>query len=113
MSKSPVQLQGNERWVEALPSKFRSEFTAASPSPRATLNSGATAGPVRSTGGGGRTAGVLTFVAVSGYDWLPRSRPVSTEYDRLRVSCSHMVPYDQPEAALVRGTLFCMVMRHF
>ncbi|KAJ7737915.1 carboxypeptidase C [Mycena maculata] len=71
---------GNERWLDVLPSSFQSEFVAAKPIPWVTAGTGALAGEVRSAGGKGFTAGNVTFVTV--------------------FEAGHMVPYDQPEAAL-------------
>jgi len=71
---------GNERWVEALDTKFHKEFTTAKTIPWITLEGGKIAGTVRSSGGGGFTAGNVSFVTVH--------------------EAGHMVPYDQPEAAL-------------
>ncbi|PCH36516.1 hypothetical protein WOLCODRAFT_28645 [Wolfiporia cocos MD-104 SS10] len=71
---------GNERWVEQLDSRFQKEFAAKKPVPWVTTESGQLAGTVRSAGGNGYTAGNITFVAVH--------------------EAGHMVPYDQPEAAL-------------
>ncbi|KZT00989.1 carboxypeptidase C [Laetiporus sulphureus 93-53] len=71
---------GNERWVEALDTKFHDEFSAKKSVPWVTTDTGAIAGMVRSAGGGGSSAGNVTFVAVH--------------------EAGHMVPYDQPEAAL-------------
>jgi len=70
---------GNERWVEALEHKFHKEFVAAETKPWITIESGRQAGTVRSAGGG-YGAGNVTFVTV--------------------FEAGHMVPYDQPEAAL-------------
>ncbi|KXN91965.1 hypothetical protein AN958_11025 [Leucoagaricus sp. SymC.cos] len=71
---------GNERWVEHLETKFSREFRDAKSLPWITFESGLKAGEVRTAGGGSSTAGNVTFVNV---------------YD-----AGHMVPYDQPEAAL-------------
>ncbi|KDQ62966.1 hypothetical protein JAAARDRAFT_146814 [Jaapia argillacea MUCL 33604] len=71
---------GNERWVEALPTVFQSEFAASDPLLWVTTQGGLVAGEVRSAGGDGFTAGNVTFVNV----W----------------NAGHMVPYDQSEAAL-------------
>ncbi|KAJ7223041.1 carboxypeptidase C [Mycena pura] len=77
---------GNERWLEVLDSSFKSEFAAATPMPWIIASADATgapsrpAGQVRSAGGGGFTAGNVTFVTV--------------------FEAGHMVPHDQPEAAL-------------
>ncbi|KAJ3934630.1 MAG: carboxypeptidase C [Lentinula lateritia] len=71
---------GNERWVEQLDTKFYHEFAAAQSIPWITLESGVLAGTVRSAGRGGFGAGNVTFVTVH--------------------EAGHMVPYDQPEAAL-------------
>jgi len=79
---------GNERWVEQLETKFLKEFTESKPVPWVTFESGRTAGTVRSAGGGGFTAGNVTFVAVH--------------------EAGHMVPYDQPEAALDMFTRWIM-----
>ncbi|KAH8824467.1 carboxypeptidase C [Flagelloscypha sp. PMI_526] len=71
---------GNERWVEQLETKFSSEFRQTQPVPWVTLHGGRRAGEVRTAGGSGFTAGNVTFVNV--------------------FEAGHMVPYDQPEAAL-------------
>ncbi|KAF8913380.1 serine carboxypeptidase [Mucidula mucida] len=71
---------GNERWVEALDTQFTEEFLSATPDPWIIVETGEKAGTVRSAGGAGFTAGNVTFVNVH--------------------DAGHMVPYDQPEAAL-------------
>ncbi|KAJ7657895.1 carboxypeptidase C [Mycena polygramma] len=71
---------GNERWLEVLDSSFQSEFAAAESIPWITADSGKLAGAVRSAGGKGFTAGNVTFVNI--------------------FEAGHMVPFDQPEAAL-------------
>ncbi|KAF9533625.1 carboxypeptidase C [Crepidotus variabilis] len=71
---------GNSRWVEALPTKFSGEFKKSKVIPWITADSGKVAGEVRSAGGEGFTAGNVTFVNV--------------------YNAGHMVPYDQPDAAL-------------
>ncbi|KAF7289385.1 Carboxypeptidase [Mycena indigotica] len=71
---------GNERWLEVFDSKFQSEYKAAQPIPWITHSTGQLAGSVRSAGGKGHTAGNVTFVTV--------------------FDAGHMVPFDQPEAAL-------------
>jgi len=71
---------GNERWLEVLESSFQREYVDAKPIPWVTLGSGKLAGTVRSAGGGGFTAGNVTFATV--------------------FEAGHMVPFDQPEAAL-------------
>ncbi|KIK04018.1 hypothetical protein K443DRAFT_676325 [Laccaria amethystina LaAM-08-1] len=71
---------GNERWVELLQTKFHKEFSETKSVPWSTLESGRIAGEVRSAGGGGFTAGNITYVNVH--------------------EAGHMVPFDQPEAAL-------------
>jgi cathepsin A (carboxypeptidase C) len=71
---------GNERWVENLSNHFHQEFAAAKSVPWVVTETGKLAGEVRSAGGGGFTAGNVTFVNVH--------------------DAGHMVPYDQPEAAL-------------
>ena len=70
---------GNERWLEQLESQYKSEFAASASSPF-TTSSGKVAGEVRSAGGAGHRAGNVTFVNIH--------------------EAGHMVPYDQPEAAL-------------
>jgi cathepsin A (carboxypeptidase C) len=57
-------VQGNERWLEALEDDFHKEFVAAKPMPWITFESGKLAGTVRTAGGGGYTAGNVTFVTV-------------------------------------------------
>lgn len=71
---------GNERWVEQLDTIFSEEFSTAATEQWVTIRSGKVAGTVRSAGGGGSGAGNVTFVTV--------------------YESGHMVPYDQPEAAL-------------
>ncbi|KAJ4486154.1 carboxypeptidase C [Lentinula aciculospora] len=71
---------GNERWVEELDTKFHDEFAVAQSIPWVTMKGGVLAGTVRSAGRGGFGAGNVTFVTVH--------------------EAGHMVPYDQPEAAL-------------
>ncbi|TRM61781.1 Alpha/Beta hydrolase protein [Schizophyllum amplum] len=74
---------GNERWVEALESDFYDEFQSAKSIPWIDSATGRLAGEVRSAGGNGFTAGNVTFVNVH-----------EAGFGR------HMVPFDQPEAAL-------------
>jgi len=71
---------GNEKWVEKLETKFHKEFKAAPSIQWVTARDGRVAGEVRSAGGGGFGSGNVTFVNVH--------------------EAGHMVPYDQPEAAL-------------
>jgi len=71
---------GNEAWVENLANKFHKEFKAAPSIQWVTARSGRVAGEVRTAGGSGYGAGNLTFVNV--------------------YQAGHMVPHDQPEAAL-------------
>lgn len=79
---------GNERWVEQLDTIFFDEFSTASTEQWVTMSSGKVAGTVRSAGGGGFGAGNVTFVTV--------------------YESGHMVPYDQPEAALDMMTRWIM-----
>lgn len=72
---------GNEQWLEKLETKFNGEFQQAEKQPWITLDGGKIAGQVRTAGATELTAGNVTYVEV---------------YD-----AGHMVPYDQPEAALV------------
>ncbi|KAF9265881.1 carboxypeptidase C [Marasmius fiardii PR-910] len=71
---------GNERWVEALDTQFKAAFAAAKSLPWIDTAAGRQAGAVRTAGGSGFTAGNVTFVEV--------------------YEAGHMVPYDQPSAAL-------------
>ncbi|KAF5390154.1 hypothetical protein D9757_002924 [Collybiopsis confluens] len=72
---------GNERWVDALETQIQEEFNAAKPIPWITAKGGRLAGTVRSAGNArGFGAGNVTFVTV--------------------YEAGHMVPFDQPEAAL-------------
>jgi len=71
---------GNERWVEQLSTSFSEEFSNTEPVPWVTADTGRVAGEVRSAGRRGFGAGNVTFVNV--------------------YEAGHMVPYDQPEAAL-------------
>ncbi|KAI0688122.1 carboxypeptidase C [Cytidiella melzeri] len=77
---SMCNFMGNEAWVEKLEHKFHSEFVKSVSTKWTTLGSGRVAGEVRSAGGNGFTAGNVTFVQV--------------------YEAGHMVPFDQPEAAL-------------
>ncbi|KAI9507817.1 Alpha/Beta hydrolase protein [Russula earlei] len=70
---------GNEEWVENLETRFHKEFKAAPSIQWVTARHGRVAGEVR-TAGGGFGSGNVTFVNV--------------------YEAGHMVPYDQPEAAL-------------
>jgi len=79
---------GNERWLEALEHDFHREFSVAKTEPWVTIESGKVVGTVRSAGGNGNTAGNVTFVNV--------------------YEAGHMVPYDQPEAALDLFTRWIM-----
>ncbi|KAG0698708.1 Alpha/Beta hydrolase protein [Suillus ampliporus] len=79
---------GNERWVEQLDTIFVDEFSTAETEQWITMRSGKVAGTVRSAGGGGAGAGNVTFVTVH--------------------DAGHMVPYDQPEAALDMITRWIM-----
>lgn len=58
--------KGEEQWISQLDSKFRAEFSMTPALPWTTLDSGILAGAVRSVGGGGLTAGNVTFVTVHG-----------------------------------------------
>lgn len=71
---------GEERWLEVLGTNFLDEFLDAPTEVWITSSSKRPVGTVRSAGGGGSRAGNITFVAVH--------------------EAGHMVPYDQPEAAL-------------
>ncbi|OAX40538.1 hypothetical protein K503DRAFT_601654 [Rhizopogon vinicolor AM-OR11-026] len=79
---------GNERWVEQLDTVFLDEFSTAPTEQWVTMRAGKMAGTVRSAGGGGSGAGNVTFVTVH--------------------EAGHMVPYDQPEAALDMITRWIM-----
>ncbi|KAG2138521.1 Alpha/Beta hydrolase protein [Suillus clintonianus] len=79
---------GNERWVEQLDTIFLDEFSTATTEQWVTMRSGKVAGTVRSAGGGGSGAGNVTFVTV--------------------YESGHMVPFDQPEAALDMMTRWIM-----
>ncbi|EJD54384.1 hypothetical protein AURDEDRAFT_179551 [Auricularia subglabra TFB-10046 SS5] len=72
---------GNERWMESLAGHaFAAEFARTEKKTWRTLESGKTVGKVRASGGSDGGAGNFTFVEVH--------------------EAGHMVPYDQPEAAL-------------
>ncbi|KAI0688091.1 Alpha/Beta hydrolase protein [Cytidiella melzeri] len=77
---SMCNFMGNEAWVEKLEHKFHSEFVKSISTKWTTLGSGRVAGEVRFAGGNGFTAGNVTFVQV--------------------LEAGHMVPFDQPKAAL-------------
>ena len=55
-------MQGNERWVEQLPTQFSQEYSESKSIPW--VKNGKVAGAVRSAGGHGFTAGNVTFVDV-------------------------------------------------
>ena len=99
-------LQGNEAWVEELDHAFHKEFKAAPSIQWITAGTGRVAGEVRSAGGGGFGAGNVTFVnvyeagLVQGLESFI-SHFVLTALPPFR----HMVPYDQPEAALVSSSM--------
>jgi len=65
--------QGNEKWLEALDSKFHNEFASTKSTPFVIYHSGKVAGEVRSAGGAGHTAGNVTFVNIheAGYVSAP------------------------------------------
>ncbi|KAJ7039865.1 carboxypeptidase C [Mycena alexandri] len=71
---------GNERWVESLETKFKSQFAAAEGKPWSVPGAKEIAGQVRSAGGGEGTGGNVTFVVV--------------------FEAGHMVAHDQPAAAV-------------
>ncbi|EIM83602.1 serine carboxypeptidase [Stereum hirsutum FP-91666 SS1] len=71
---------GNEAWMSALEHDFHSEFAASEATKWVTTETGRVSGQVRSAGGGEFGAGNVTFVEV--------------------FEAGHMVPFDQPEAAL-------------
>jgi len=72
---------GNEAWLQELESKFQEEFLFADSLPWTTLEANKLVGSVRTaTGGSKASAGNVTFVTV--------------------FEAGHMVPFDQPEAAL-------------
>ncbi|KAF9535450.1 serine carboxypeptidase [Crepidotus variabilis] len=71
---------GNERWVEALPTKFTDDFKQTKAVSWILPESGKVIGEVRSAGGLGSSAGNVTFVNVH--------------------NAGHMAAHDQPEAAL-------------
>jgi len=79
---------GNERWLENLDSAFYDEFSSAKLVPWVIAKSGKLAGEIRSAGGAGFTAGNVTFVNVH--------------------EAGHMVPHDQPGAALDLFTRWIM-----
>ncbi|KAF7350509.1 Carboxypeptidase [Mycena venus] len=71
---------GNERWVENLDTKFKSQFVAAEGQPWSVPGAKEITGQVRSAGGGDGSGGNITFVTV--------------------FEAGHMVAHDQPVAAL-------------
>jgi len=72
--------KGNEAWMEALGSPYQLEFLNTTSVTWEISSTGKKAGNVRSAGGGKSAAGNYTFIEV--------------------LEAGHMVPYDQPEAAL-------------
>lgn len=79
---------GNERWLEQLDTKFYDEFSSAKAVPWFSGQTGKLVGEVRNAGGAGFTAGNITFVII--------------------YEAGHMVPYDQPEAAIDMFTKWIM-----
>ncbi|KAJ6590529.1 serine carboxypeptidase, partial [Mycena vulgaris] len=77
--KAGAYPSGNERWVENLDTKFKSEFSAAEGVPWSVAGSNEIAGQVRSAGGFEGSGGHITFVTV--------------------FEAGHMVAHDQPAAA--------------
>jgi len=75
---------GNERWVDAMDSKFATEFRNTKSTPWTPLDPSIAAGEIRSAGGGDKTAGNVTFLNI--------------------YEAGHMVPFDQPEHALAMIT---------
>jgi hypothetical protein len=95
--------QGNEAWVENLEHKFHKEFKAAPNIQWVTAGEGRVAGEVRSAGGSGFGAGNVTFVNVYEAGFVFLWVRVSLLADRTP-PYRHMVPHDQPEAALVSSS---------
>ncbi|KAG8870237.1 hypothetical protein FRB98_001762 [Tulasnella sp. 332] len=71
---------GNLEWMQKLENPFLEEFNNNGLVPWQVLKTGRIAGMVKSAGGGGFSAGHYTYVVIH--------------------EAGHMVPYDQPEAAL-------------
>ncbi|OAX40545.1 alpha/beta-hydrolase [Rhizopogon vinicolor AM-OR11-026] len=94
---------GNERWVEQLDTVFLDEFSTAPTEQWVTMRSGKMAGTVRSASGAGSGAGNVTFVTV----YEAGSVSFYLHQVHLPTLSRHMVPFDQPEAALD------MIMRWF
>ncbi|THH01381.1 hypothetical protein EW026_g1309 [Hermanssonia centrifuga] len=80
MADIACDYMGNEAWVDKLEHIFHEEFHHFKARPWFTIDSNTHAGDVRSAGGGIERAGNVTFVNV--------------------FEAGHMVPHDQPEAAL-------------
>lgn len=55
---------GNERWVSKFDNVFHEEFASSKPTPWIVGGSRRIAGTVRTAGGGGFTAGNVTFLTV-------------------------------------------------
>lgn len=91
---------GNEAWVAKLEHRFHEEFSRSRSLPWITLESGKIAGEVRSAGGDGFTAGNVTFINVYEAGYV-HSRIILVHRLIVTVQHRHMVPFDQPEAALV------------
>ncbi|EAU81994.2 carboxypeptidase C [Coprinopsis cinerea okayama7 len=75
---------GNERWVEAMETKFSQEFRRTKSTPWTPLHPGVIAGEIRSAGGSESSAGNVTYLNIH--------------------EAGHMVPFDQPEASLAMIT---------
>jgi cathepsin A (carboxypeptidase C) len=78
-----IAIQGSEAYMETLETPFSAEFRRAVPRNWTVPGLARVAGYVRSAGGDGQTAGLQTFVNV--------------------YEAGHYVPWDQPEASLVRA----------
>lgn len=90
--------QGNGRWVEQLETQFSEEFRSTKSTPWLLPKSGAQVGEVRSAGGGGMTAGNVTFVIVHNAGYVLLFHCI-IQYSIKHIR--HIAPHDQPEAALV------------
>jgi len=69
--------QGNSRWVEGLETQFFDEYSKAETKSWVIKETGKAAGEVRTAGGGGFTAGNVTFVNVYNAGYGPLFRPCS------------------------------------
>lgn len=92
--------------MSALEHNFHTEFAASKATKWVATETGRVTGQVRSAGGGGFGAGNVTFVEVFEAGCVKFDpRVLVIRMLNTILLFRHMVPFDQPEAALVRSFL--------